>query len=59
MFRKTIDPIRKIKVSKNTEYKTIYNGKTFYFDCVACMNTFKENPERFSEKSFLEKLKGG
>ena len=56
MFWKIRDPVCKVKVNKNTEYQIIYGRKVYYFDCEACMKTFKENPERYIEKeSFLEK----
>lgn len=49
MFRKR-DPVCGVKVKKSTEHTAEYEGKTYYFDSEACMNTFKENPEAYLKK---------
>lgn len=41
------DPVCQAKISKNTEHKFQFNGKTYYFDSVACLETFKNEPHRF------------
>lgn len=49
MFYKK-DPVCKVKVSKKTPYRVCYSGKTYYFDCQACKETFENNPQRFIKK---------
>lgn len=60
MFWKIRDPVCKARVKRDTEYQVKYKGKTYYFDCSACMNTFEKNPEEFvgkrKKESFLEKI---
>lgn len=49
MFFAKRDPVCKAKISK-TEYKLKYGKKTYFFDCSACLATFKQEPERFVGK---------
>lgn len=40
-------PVMGGEVSKDTEYKTEYNGKTIGFCCPACIETFNSDPEKY------------
>jgi len=42
----TIDPICGMEVDE-TEIKTEFNGKTYYFCATGCKKRFEENPEEF------------
>ena len=47
-----IDPICKMTVDEETaQYKSEYNGKTFYFCAPGCKKKFDENPEDYSGES--------
>jgi YHS domain-containing protein len=47
-----IDPICKMTVEEKTaQYKSEYNGKTYYFCAPGCKKKFDENPEAYSDKS--------
>ena len=46
----TICPVMGGEVSKDTSYKTEYNGKTIGFCCPGCIGTFKEDPEKYMAK---------
>lgn len=34
----------------NKKYSSEYNGKTYYFCCPSCIETFNENPEKYIKK---------
>jgi YHS domain-containing protein len=36
-----------MQVSKNTEFKTDYKGKTYYFCRLECKSDFERAPEQF------------
>lgn len=43
-----IDPICKMMVNENmTDFKSEYNGKSYYFCCVGCKKSFDSTPEKF------------
>jgi len=43
-----IDPICKMTVDEDTaEYKTEYEGKTYYFCAPGCKSAFEENPSKY------------
>lgn len=43
-----IDPICKMTVDEDTaEYKTEYEGKTYYFCALGCKSAFEENPSKY------------
>jgi len=47
-----LDPVCKMEIDeKNSEYKTEYKGKTYYFCAPGCKRTFEENPEKYIDKS--------
>ena len=46
---KEIDPVCKMKVSKDVQYKSEYNGKTYYFCALNCKQDFDKNPERYAK----------
>jgi YHS domain-containing protein len=47
-----IDPICKMTVEEKTaQYKSEYNGKTYYFCAPGCKKKFDENPEAYSDES--------
>jgi len=48
-FTKQIDPICKMKVSKDAEYKSTYNGKTYYFCALNCKETFDKEPDKYAK----------
>jgi YHS domain-containing protein len=58
MFAK-VDPVCRVKVSKKTPYVFRCGTKIYYFDCQACRNTFKDNPERFVKGKFGSGLLSG
>lgn len=43
-----ICPITGEKIDKKISYE--YNGKTYYFCCQACIDEFKEDPEKYIKK---------
>ena len=45
-----IDPVCGMEVDEATaQWKTEYNGKTYYFCSIACKTKFDANPERFAK----------
>ncbi len=43
-----IDPICKMKVDEDTaEWKSEFQGKTYYFCAPGCKAAFEENPEKY------------
>lgn len=58
MFGKK-DPVCGVKVDKKNSISLIYEGKVYYFDCLACKATFLEKPVSFIKKKnvgFLKKI---
>lgn len=51
-----IDPVCGMSVAPETAAGSYeYNGKTYYFCSIGCVNKFKQNPPRFLEKKKEEK----
>ena len=48
-FSKEIDPICKMKVSRNSEFKSNYNDKMYYFCALNCKQEFDKNPEKYAK----------
>jgi len=48
-FSKQIDPVCKMKVDKNTPYRSEYSGKMYYFCALNCKNNFDKNPGRYAK----------
>ena len=48
-FSKQKDPICGMKVSKDSEHKSDYNNKTYYFCALNCKQTFDKNPEKYAK----------
>ena len=46
---KEIDPVCKMRVSKNVEYKSEYNDKMYYFCALNCKKDFDKNPGRYAK----------
>ena len=47
-----IDPICKMEVDEKTaQYKSEYNGKTYFFWAPGCKKAFDENPDKYSDSS--------
>jgi Cu2+-exporting ATPase len=44
------DPVCGMEVDQTTEYKTDYNGKTYFFCSVRCKATFESNPRKYAKK---------
>lgn len=43
-----IDPICKMEVEEKTaQYKSEYNGKTYFFCAPGCKKAFDENPDKY------------
>jgi len=47
---KARDPVCKVRVSKKTPYRLSHRGKTYYFDCQACKETFEDEPQQFIKR---------
>jgi YHS domain-containing protein len=60
MFRLR-DSVCGAKVKKKTEFFLQYKDKIFYFDCQACRETFKNNPDSYigKKKGFFSWLNKG
>ncbi|MGQ9759954.1 MAG: YHS domain-containing protein [Candidatus Methanomethylicaceae archaeon] len=44
-----IDPICKMSVDEKTaKYKSIYQGKTYYFCSMTCKKDFDSNPKKYA-----------
>ena len=42
-----VDPVCKMEVDEKTaKYKSVHNGKTYYFCAPGCKIVFDENPEK-------------
>ncbi len=48
-FSKEVDPVCKMKVSKDVPYKLEYKGKTYHFCALNCKKDFDKNPERYAK----------
>ena len=48
-FSKEIDPICKMKVSKDGLYNSEFKGKKYYFCALNCKQTFDKNPEEYAK----------
>ena len=48
-FSKEIDPICKMKVSKDTQYKSEYQNKMYYFCALSCKQDFDKNPGKYAK----------
>ena len=45
-----LDPVCKMEVDENTaQYKSDYNGQTYYFCAPGCKKAFDDNPEVYVE----------
>ena len=43
----SVDPVCKMQVDEKTaKYKSVHNGKTYYFCAPGCKIVFDENPEK-------------
>ncbi len=47
---KHLDFVCKMRVDEEHAIKYEYNGKIYYFCSEECLEAFKENPERYTEK---------
>lgn len=43
------DPVCKMDVDENTELKSEYKGKSYYFCCAPCKDTFDKEPKKYAE----------
>ena len=41
------DPVCGMEVNENTEARSIYKGKAYYFCSAACKQKFEKNPENY------------
>jgi len=48
-FSKEIDPVCKMKVSRDVPYKSEHNGKKYYFCALNCKQTFDKNPGKYAK----------
>lgn len=44
---KTIDPVCKMEVDKDTELQSVYNGTTYYFCSKGCLEAFTKSPKKY------------
>lgn len=49
LFNKQIDPICKMKVSKDVHHKSEYKNKNYYFCALNCKQIFDKNPEKYAK----------
>ncbi|MDT7902148.1 MULTISPECIES: YHS domain-containing protein [Acidianus] len=42
-----IDPVCGMEVDENSQYKTMYKGKVYYFCSPHCMKAFQKDPEKY------------
>ena len=42
------DPVCGMIVSRDTQYKTVYNGKIYYFCSMDCKRAFENDPEKYT-----------
>ncbi len=47
--KKEIDPVCKMKVEKNTAFKSIYNDKEYYFCAANCKQKFDKEPQKYAK----------
>lgn len=44
-----VDPVCKMEVNeKEAQWKTEYQGKTYYFCAPGCKKAFEENPQKYT-----------
>jgi len=48
-WNKPIDPICGMKVNKDSEHKSEYKNKMYYFCALNCKQTFDKNPEKYAK----------
>jgi|AntRauTorckE6833_2_1112554.scaffolds.fasta_scaffold04756_3 YHS domain-containing protein len=46
---KFTDPVCGMKADAETQYQSIYEGTTFYFDSEECFQVFNRNPGKFAQ----------
>jgi YHS domain-containing protein len=44
------DPICGMNVTETSKYKTVYEGKTYYFCSNSCKIEFDKNPKKYTKK---------
>jgi len=42
-----IDPVCGMEVDNKSKYKTLYKGKVYYFCSEICLNSFRNDPEKY------------
>ena len=47
-FNKLMDPICKMKVTKDSKFKSEHNGKAYYFCSLHCKQAFDKTPEKYA-----------
>jgi len=47
-FNKEIDPVCKMKVSRDVKYHSEFDGKTYYFCALSCKKDFEKNPGKYA-----------
>lgn len=47
MGRNLIDPVCGMEVDNKSKYKTLYKGKVYYFCSEICLNSFRNDPEKY------------
>lgn len=50
MVTMVMDPICGVNVDPKKAISEVYNGKTYYLCCEACVWAFRKNPEMFLRK---------
>lgn len=49
----TIDPVCKMEVEeKKAQFKSAYQGKTYYFCSAGCKQSFDREPEKYSGRKY-------
>lgn len=48
MAKKMVDPICGMTVTEDTQYKSTYNGKEYFFCCEHCKTQFDSNPIKYT-----------
>ncbi|NHV07072.1 MAG: YHS domain-containing protein [Thaumarchaeota archaeon] len=50
------DPVCKMEVDESkTQWKTTYEGKTYYFCSEDCLKSFESNPQKYVEETHEHK----
>lgn len=49
LWSKETDVICKMKVGKDSQHKSVYNGKTYYFCALNCKQIFDKNPGNYAK----------